>query len=214
MKKCSKCKEEKDFIFFSKGGNKDGYRSSCKKCCSIEKKIYRNNKKEIIKKSRRLYYVLVEKEKNKVKTGNNKKTSKYSKEYYEKNKTKLNKKKVERDKIRMKNDELFKIKTNLRSLIRNSFKRGKVKYLKQKSSEDILGCSISFFKEYINSKLKKGMTFNNYGEWHLDHIIPISKAKNEEDVVRLNHYTNFQPLWAKDNLSKKDKIIEIQLNLI
>jgi hypothetical protein len=52
------------------------------------------------------------------------------------------------------------------------------------------------------------MTLENYGEWHLDHIIPLATATTREDVVRLNHYTNFQPLWAKDNLSKGAKIIK------
>ena len=49
------------------------------------------------------------------------------------------------------------------------------------------------------------MTFENHGEWHLDHIKPISLAKSEEEIIELNHYTNFQPLWAKDNLSKSNK---------
>lgn len=51
------------------------------------------------------------------------------------------------------------------------------------------------------------MTWNNYGKWHIDHIIPISSAKTEEEVIKLNHYTNLQPLWAKDNLKKGNKII-------
>lgn len=50
------------------------------------------------------------------------------------------------------------------------------------------------------------MTLDNYGEWHLDHIIPISSAKTEEEVIKLNHYTNFQPLWAEDNWNKGNKI--------
>ena len=51
------------------------------------------------------------------------------------------------------------------------------------------------------------MNWKNYGEWHLDHIIPISYAKKEEEIYELNHYTNFQPLWAKDNLSKGNRFI-------
>jgi hypothetical protein len=49
------------------------------------------------------------------------------------------------------------------------------------------------------------MTWENRSEWHLDHKIPISWAKSEEMVYKLNHYTNFQPLWAKDNISKGNK---------
>ena len=74
------------------------------------------------------------------------------------------------------------------------------------SETRILGCTIDEFKSYIESKFKKGMTFENYGEWHLDHIIPLATAKTTEDVIKLCHYTNFQPLWAEDNLKKGAKI--------
>jgi hypothetical protein len=63
------------------------------------------------------------------------------------------------------------------------------------------------YKNYIESKFQEGMDWNNYGEWHIDHIIPLSSASNENELERLFHYTNCQPLWAKDNLSKSDKII-------
>jgi hypothetical protein len=52
------------------------------------------------------------------------------------------------------------------------------------------------------------MSFDNYGDWELDHIIPISSAKTLEDIEKLCHYTNYQPLWWRDNLEKRDKIIE------
>ena len=52
------------------------------------------------------------------------------------------------------------------------------------------------------------MTWNNYGEWELDHIIPISSATTEEEVYKLNHYTNFQPLWMSENRKKGNKILE------
>ena len=59
------------------------------------------------------------------------------------------------------------------------------------------------------------MSWENRQEWHLDHIYPVSLAKSEEELIRLNHYTNFQPLWAKDNLQKGNKIIDNkQLKLI
>jgi hypothetical protein len=50
------------------------------------------------------------------------------------------------------------------------------------------------------------MSWSNRELWHLDHIYPVSKALNEEHLIQLNHYTNFQPLWAEDNIRKGNKI--------
>ena len=50
------------------------------------------------------------------------------------------------------------------------------------------------------------MSWSNHGEWHLDHIYPVSLAKDQNHVIELNHYTNFQPLWASDNLSKGNRL--------
>ena len=101
------------------------------------------------------------------------------------------------------NDPLFRLKCNFRANLARSFqRRDKLKYFK---SEEILGCSIVEFIKYIENKFEAGMTLENHGEWHFDHIIPISTAKTEEEVIKLSHYTNFQPLWAKDNLTKSNK---------
>lgn len=100
-------------------------------------------------------------------------------------------------------DPLFRFKHNLKSLIYQSFKsRTLTKNLK---STEILGCSIPFLISHLSSKFKKGMTLENHGKWHIDHIIPLSSAKTKKDVIRLNHYTNLQPLWAKDNILKGNK---------
>ena len=50
------------------------------------------------------------------------------------------------------------------------------------------------------------MTWENYGKWHLDHIKPLCQAKDNDEALLLNHYTNLQPLWAEDNLKKNRKI--------
>ena len=55
------------------------------------------------------------------------------------------------------------------------------------------------------------MTWENHGEWHLDHIVPVSLGETEEEIVSLNHYTNLQPLWKDDNLIKSDNLI---LNMV
>lgn len=117
--------------------------------------------------------------------------------------------KTEWSKQKRKENSLFNFSSNVRSLISHSFKRAQGNGLvKNLSTEEILGCSIETFREYIESLFQEGMSFENYGEWHLDHIKPISLAKTEEDVIVLCHYSNFQPLWAKENMSKGSKYKE------
>ena len=55
------------------------------------------------------------------------------------------------------------------------------------------------------------MNWNNQGEWHIDHIIPLASASTEEELLKLCHYRNLQPLWAKDNLEKQAKIPNVQI---
>jgi len=79
-------------------------------------------------------------------------------------------------------------------------------YTKKSRAYEILGAEWDFVKNYIESMFKEGMTWENHGEWHIDHIIPISSGKTEDEVIKLCHYSNLQPLWAEENLLKSDKI--------
>lgn len=153
------------------------------------------------------------------------KNKEYFKEYTHKNKFRmkeLNKRWRENNKgyntkyinNRREKDVVFKFSINVRSLISNAFSRGKNQYKKNAKTETILGCTIEEFINYISAQFKKGMSFDNHGEWHLDHIIPIATAQSEEDIIRLNHYTNFQPLWWDENIKKGAKIIQKQLFLL
>lgn len=126
------------------------------------------------------------------------------KQYLE-NKEIHNKKANEYNKKRKSHDPLFKLTVSIRRLISTSIKRRG--YKKNSKTEKILGISFNEFKIFIESKFKEGMTWENYGEWHLDHIIPISISIDESDIYNLNNYKNFQPLWAFENLSKSNKII-------
>lgn len=128
--------------------------------------------------------------------------------HYYKNKAKIR----ESYRDREKKDSLYRFKIRTKGVIKTAIKRGG--YTKNSLTYKILGCSYDFFMRYIESKFSDGMNFGNMGKWHFDHIIPISSAKNEQEIIKLNHYTNFQPLWAKDNLTKSNKIIETQLTLI
>lgn len=182
-----------------------------------QRKEYRLNNKEKLNKIRYEYYIKNKEYYNqynkKYNKENKEKLNKISKEYYQKNKEKrkeylkdwrINNKEYSNTYMnkRNKEDKIFKFRNSLRSLIYTSFKRGSFNYQKKSKTEFILGCTIEEFRNYIEIKFIDGMCFENHGEWHLDHIIPLASANTEEDIIKLNHYTNFQPLWAFDNLSK------------
>jgi hypothetical protein len=127
---------------------------------------------------------------------------KHDKEYYINNKENIIQKNIERIKLLKQTDEIFKIKLNISSCIRSSFKR--TGFTKKSKTTDILGCSINDFKLHIESKFEPWMDWGNKGlyngtfnyGWDIDHIIPLSTAKTEEDVIKLNHYTNLQPVCS------------------
>ena len=108
---------------------------------------------------------------------------------------------------------LIKLKKRLRSSICNILKRKG--YSKKNSTLNILGCNIEFFKKYLESKFELWMNWDNHGlyngelnyGWDIDHIIPASSAKNEDDLIRLNHYNNLQPLCSKINRDIKKDLI-------
>lgn len=95
-----------------------------------------------------------------------------------------------------------KLAHNLRSRLYDSIKGKKIG-----SAVKDLGCSIEELKKYLESQFQLGMTWDNYGKWHIDHIEPLSKfnLSDKEQFMKANHYTNLQPLWAKDNLRKGNR---------
>jgi hypothetical protein len=131
-------------------------------------------------------------------------------EYYNSDEWKEIKKQKEKERQHKKwkrkwnEDEMFVMKVRLRNLIRNSFrKKGYSKF--NISTEEIVGINYEEFKKYLESKFLNGMSWNNRGEWHIDHIIPLSSAKSKDELISLCHYLNLQPLWARDNLEKGNK---------
>lgn len=105
-------------------------------------------------------------------------------------------------------DPIYRFRGSSLNLIRQ-YTKGKG-YKGDKTTYEILGCDFDYFLKHIQSLFQDGMTLENYGEWNIDHIIPISSAKTDEDLERLNHYTNLQPLWASDNFKKSKKIKDTQ----
>lgn len=132
---------------------------------------------------------------------NKERRSEYSRARYQNNKPKMVKAAVEYRKQRMTTDPLYRFSLGVRSLIAAAIKlRG---FAKTTKTANILGCEFEVFQLHlINS------AFNNYGSfidlpgvYHMDHIIPMASAVTEEDVIRLNHYSNFQLLYADENRS-------------
>ena len=105
---------------------------------------------------------------------------------------------------RVKNTPEYKIKRNLRKRMRR-FIHGENKSLK---SMELLGCTREFFLVYLESMFQPGMTWENYGLWHMDHIVPCCSfdLSDIEQQKQCFHYTNIQPLWAEDNLCKGGRI--------
>lgn len=121
---------------------------------------------------------------------------------YKSKKTKYNR---EYKRTRTAADIDFRNRCNIRSLVKSAIKRKG--YKKNSKTFDILGCEYETFKAYFESLFKPGMTWENHGAWHIDHIYPVSKARDEQHLLQLNHYTNLQPLWADENWDKGNKII-------
>ena len=182
-------------------------------------KFYYEKNKDKINKSKNEKYSNSDEEKDRRKKfskENRHKINKYRKEYFQKNKDKYRKYK----KDRMNRDPLFKLSLMTSSLIRNSIKR--MGYTKKGKTYKILGCSFEEFKIHMESQFKEWMTWENHGiielgiidiGWDIDHIIPISSAETEEDIIRLNHYTNLQPLCSYTNRYIKKDLPEFYIPL-
>ena len=215
---------------------KDGLSCWCRECChssyienkekrSKSQKEYREKNKEKISKQRVEY-----RNRNKDKKSeydknyqqkNKQKKIEYQKQYFEKNKDliyernkiyndahkdKMSEYKVNYDRERIKTDQLYKFKKQIRHLVWLSFQRKNIK--KKNSVCEILGCT----EEQAQIHLYKTF-FDNYGyeydgkeSVHIDHIIPLSTAETENDVIKLCHYTNLQLLKPIDNMKKSDKL--------
>lgn len=204
MKVCTKCKIEKPFTDFSKDSNgKFGFKASCK-CCFSK---YRKNNIDKIKEQQKEYRKNNSHIKKEYYKNNIDKIQSYQIKYRELNKEKLYEQRKNWRYNKLSSDPLFKLSCNIRTLIGNSFNRGTNQFRKNAKTENILGCTIEEFKYYVENKFKQGMSWDNRIEWHLDHIIPISLATTEEEIIKLNHYTNFQPLWAEENIRKGNKVL-------
>ena len=210
MKICKKCKIEKDILDFPKNGKY--IRSTCKLCTNEKMKEWKYINDEYMK-----TYLKNYREENKIEINKKKKINyeqnkekylKQKKEYYQNNKEKIIKRVIKYTADREKIDIIFLLSNRVRTLIRNAFKRKFTE--KSEKTINILGCTFEDFKPYIEKQFDNIMSWDNYGiYWEIDHIIPIASAKTEDDILKLNHYTNLRPLNITENKQKGSKIIEL-----
>ena len=109
------------------------------------------------------------------------------------------------EKARKKIDPAFKLSKTLRSRLGSALRSQSSK--KKDTTFKLTGCSMKFLKGYLEAKFTEGMTWENHGKWHIDHIKPCCSfnLEDEEEQKKCFHYTNLQPLWARDNLVKGGK---------
>jgi len=214
VKFCKECDTEKDVSEFyvrrNRGTGLAGYMYKCKSC--IRKTTREYNKSDSIFDKKEYMRKYREKNKEKLKDyidnwriENADKFKSGQKKYYQENKELVVRRNYEYCKYKTSTDPLYKLSRGIRALILISFRNQFT--TKSKKTIEILGCSFDEFKIHLESQFDDKMNWENQGTyWHMDHIIPISSAQTEEDVYRLNHYTNFQPLYWEDNLKKSNKI--------
>ena len=225
MKICCSCKQVKTFESFGKlSSSKDGYRHDCKDC----RKKYSENNRNKLKEYKKNYYQLNREKCNELSKkwyiDNLDSKKEYDKEYVFKNRDrrsethkKWRSENIEKIREYKKsyyhsvtvNDPDKMIRVSARSLVKRFLK------VKKNTTSEIIGCSYEYLKQYLESKFESWMSWDNHGlyngnfdyGWDIDHIVPLSSAKTDEEVIKLNHYTNLQPLCSKVNRDiKNDKV--------
>lgn len=209
LKKCASCDKTLsiDEFHFNKK-TLTGLSPYCKECKSSSDKNYKNNPAQgvesLLRKKKEYYYNLKTNhpEKYIIRRENARKRRNYLKENQ-----------------RVKSCEILLAKSKIRKILHYILKNNNMSKSKLVlKSEDILGCSFDFFKSHIESQFKEGMSWYNHGQWHIDHKVPLNVSLTSDDVLKLNHYTNLQPLWADENLIKGGNMLpehhELHYNLL
>lgn len=184
MKTCKICEIVKPLTEYNTAGeykDKVQYRGECKEC---------NKKKQSENQSAQIKYR--NSEKGKAKKKEYKQTEKYKQQQNEYGKN------------RYKTDKRFALKKNLRDRLSKALKSKKWK--KNTHFSEYIGCTLDELKIYIENLFQPGMTWDNYGEWELDHIRALGNSKDEAEMIERSHYTNLQPLWRSDNIKKSNKV--------
>lgn len=178
---------------------------------AYHKEYYKKNKEKIAEKSRKWFAenkdrvyanraALRAREPDRIKE----KSSEYTKKYRAKNPEKINAYQSQYRKEKYANDTQWKAAFRIRAMLARVL--GQTKQPKWAKSEEMIGYTRSELINHLDSLLKDGMTWDNFGEWHIDHIKPVSAFIKEgvTDPAVVNALSNLQPLWAEDNFKKSD----------
>ena len=205
-KQCTKCHEFLSWGNFYKNKNySDGHTYHCKSCVRkdsltrLEKETEEENRARL-KRVREYRKSLSPEKRTADKRKYLKKLKEENGERWEKYKKRRNQQKIRRLKNNPRARMMKNIRRRLSSVVK--LKGGR----RPASSSKTIGCSPKELYEYIENKFTEGMSWDNYGEWHIDHIKPISKHNLDDikEVEKINHHTNLQPLWAEENINKGD----------
>jgi hypothetical protein len=128
-----------------------------------------------------------------------------NREYYHKNKDKVREHQREYERNKRKSDINYKLKKNISTSVCNQLKKRCI--VKDMRTKDLIGVSVKEIREHLESKFQEGMSWENYGEWHIDHIKPQSSFdfNNKEEIKECWKLSNLQPLWAIDNIKKGNR---------
>lgn len=190
----------------------NGYCVECKK--NIDNKTYQKNKEKILKNKKKYYnknFNNIKKRNKDYYQKNKEHIIEQNKKYYHSNKKHLNTINWKRRKVKLLKDPIFRLNCNMSNAIAKALKL-KNSTKENKSYLKLVNFTIMELKKHLESQFENGMTWENYGQWHVDHIIPKSRFKytsaKDETFKICWSLNNFQPLWKKDNLSKNNKTME------
>jgi len=220
LKTCTRCGTEKIIDDFERTKNgKDGHYNVCRQCRYKVLLVWKENNRDVVRSYGRKWAANNKKDLSlETKEERERRLEKhraYNAVYRDSHRKELNERKKTQDfkdknneyvRAKTKTDSLFRFKERIRGSVKGAFDRTFL--VKGKRTFQILGAEIDVARKHIENLFSEGMTWDNMGEWHIDHKIPLAAANNEDEVIKLCHYTNLQPLWAKDNLSKGDKYNE------
>jgi len=209
FKRCCKCNEIKpatEEYFNRLKKAKDGFRFECKECKKKEYESYKNIALENNKRRYTLKKDAILLNCKKYRESHKEQIRNFLKEYYKDNMKKIKESAKRSMYRRIEEDSGYKILVRYRTRLYKALKG----ISKSKCTKDLIGCSIEELKVYLENQFKNGMSWDNYGEWHVDHIKPCITFDftKEEEQKKCFNYTNLQPLWACDNLKKSARFNE------